>query len=254
MDMDTDSSKTRNGGKDVEGVAAVNRALAILEAFDQPEPTLSLTDIARSTGLYKSTVLRLLGSLERANLVTRRGDGEYILGPMIARLGVVYRRSFKLDSVVMPILQGLMTSTNESASFYVRSGNHRMCLFRVDSEQYIRDFSYPGDLLPLDRGAAGRVLSQFQGGIKAEPFSPQEIVILSVGEYRPGGAALAAPVFGAQGELVGALGVSGPEARFTKQRIKKFSASLLDAAKAATAALGGKPAWYPKNCEPRSMR
>ena len=56
-------------------VEAVERALTVMEAFDTPRDSLSLAELADATALYKSTLLRLLGSLERFDYVQRDGRG-----------------------------------------------------------------------------------------------------------------------------------------------------------------------------------
>jgi hypothetical protein len=68
------------------GVAAVDRALLILSAFREDDAALSLALLARRTGLYKSTILRLLQSLLRAGYVVRLPDGNYVIGPEPAKL------------------------------------------------------------------------------------------------------------------------------------------------------------------------
>lgn len=70
----------------LSGVAAVDRALLILSAFREDDTALSLALLARRTGLYKSTILRLLQSLLRAGYVVRLPDGNYVIGPEPARL------------------------------------------------------------------------------------------------------------------------------------------------------------------------
>ena len=97
------------------GAAAVDRALSLLAAFRTGDDGLSLGDFAQRTQLYKSTVLRLLASLEHAGLVQRRDDGRYALGAEIARLHGLYAAAFSPESVVMPVLQALVAATGESA-------------------------------------------------------------------------------------------------------------------------------------------
>ncbi|CAB3671556.1 hypothetical protein LMG27174_02182 [Paraburkholderia rhynchosiae] len=140
------------------GVAAVDRALTLLAAFGNGTPVLSLSALAERTRLYKSTVLRLLASLEHAHLVVRRADGCYVLGSGVARLHAVYAQSSSSESLVMPVLHELVAATRESAAFHVRQGSRRICLYRVDSPQPVRDHIRAGELLPLDRGTGGRVL------------------------------------------------------------------------------------------------
>src|SRR5213595_623991 len=82
------------------GAVAVDRALFVLSAFHLGDTTLSLVELAQRTGLYKSTLLRLLASLEHARLILRHTDGRYGLGPEVARLHSVYSASFSLEMVV----------------------------------------------------------------------------------------------------------------------------------------------------------
>src|SRR5205809_471276 len=147
----------------LDGVAAVDRALSLLGAWREGDRSPTLSDLAARTGLVKSTALRLLASLAHFRLVQRDEEGRYTLGPEIARLQSIYTRSFSLDSIVMPELRALVDRTRESAVYHVRQGDLRLVLYRVDSPQPIRDHVTVGDVMPLDRGAGGRVLTAFEG-------------------------------------------------------------------------------------------
>src|SRR5204862_147091 len=81
------------------GAAAVDRALSLLLAFRQGDTALALSELASRTGLYKSTALRLLASLEHARIVTRGADGRYALGPALSRLHAIYAASFSLEDL-----------------------------------------------------------------------------------------------------------------------------------------------------------
>ncbi|MFP3616844.1 helix-turn-helix domain-containing protein, partial [Paraburkholderia sp. SIMBA_050] len=83
-------------------------------------------ELAHRSGLYKSTLLRLLASLEHARLVQRQADGRYGLGPEVARLNAFYAASFSLEQVVMPALRELVRDTRASAAFHVEQGAHRL--------------------------------------------------------------------------------------------------------------------------------
>lgn len=72
------------------GVAAVDRALTILSAFDGEPNALTLAALSRRTGFYKSTLLRLIASLQAHGYVLQLPDGRYHLGPTPFRLGAVY--------------------------------------------------------------------------------------------------------------------------------------------------------------------
>jgi DNA-binding IclR family transcriptional regulator len=218
------------------GVAAVDRALSLLAAFDGASPLLSLAELAERTRLYKSTVLRLLASLEHARLVRRHSDGRWGLGLEVGRLHQVYASSFSMEDVVMPALRALVAQTRESAAFHVRQGDKRLCAWRVDSPRPVRDHMKAGDLLPLDRGAGGRVLMAFSGarGPKAAKIRHDRVVTL-VGDRLPELAGVSSPVFGPGDELLGALTLTMPSERLQPG----FEASVLKAARQLTQALGG---------------
>jgi DNA-binding IclR family transcriptional regulator len=218
------------------GAAAVDRALTLLACFRAGEASVSLADLAERTRLYKSTVLRLLASLEHARLVQRHADGRYALGPAVARLNAVYVASFSLEAAVMPALRKLTAATRESAAFHVRQGEQRLCLYRVDSDQVIRDHIKAGDLLPLDRGAGGRVLMAFSGarGAVYERIRKSYVVVLS-GDRTPELSGISAPVFNAAGELAGAVTLTMP----TERLQSAHDAPVLEAAREVTAAIGG---------------
>ena len=86
----------KQDSKGFEGVAAVSRALSILDAFLGTKGILTLKEISEATDLYKSTVLRLLVSLERFGYVCCLGDKGYQVGPKGAELAAVYQASFDL--------------------------------------------------------------------------------------------------------------------------------------------------------------
>lgn len=221
-----------------DGVAAVERALTLLNAFRTDDDALTLHEIAQRTGYYKSTILRLMASLIRFGCVQQLADASYKLGPTVMRWGSVYRSSMRLEDHVLPVLQGLVASTGEGASYFRREGDVRICLFRVDPRRAVRDHIYAGEVLPLTQGAAGRALIEFEG---PRGHWPANRVIYTVGEREPDISALAAPVFGANGEVVGSVAVSGPSVRFTRDVLQRFSDAVLEAAAHLTRQLGGEP-------------
>lgn len=222
------------------GVAAVERALQVLGAFRDGDAALELSDLAARTGLYKSTILRLCASLERHGYLRRLATGAFRLGPAPLRLATLYQQSFRLADLARPTLAVLADRSGESASFYVREGAARVCLFRADSPHTVRDHVREGDQLPLDRGAAGKILLAF-GGARGPVFARirRRLVAVSYGERDPETAAVACPVFGPDGVLAGALALSGPRYRFTRPAVASMRRLLLRAAADLTVALGG---------------
>src|SRR6478752_5551004 len=112
----------------LSGVASADRLLTVLTSFKRGDDALELTELARRTELVKSTIMRLCVSLERFGLIERIPDGRYRLGTEIARLGSAYLSSFALEAHVVPVLERLVAASSETASFYIRRGNQRLCL------------------------------------------------------------------------------------------------------------------------------
>jgi DNA-binding IclR family transcriptional regulator len=217
------------------GVAAVDKALAILRLFSSTDRELSLHQISTSTGLYKSTALRMLASLANALLVMKRADGMYVLGPAIASLHTAYQEQESLGMVILPALENLVKSTHESAAFHVREGNQRLCLFRVDSQQALRDHVKVGDLLPTDKGAGGKVLQAFEG-VPGKVFNQirSDMVFAISGDRTKEISGISAPVFTADG-LIGVITLTMPTYRFDPSKASAVKAS----AKKLTELLGG---------------
>ena len=87
---------------------------------------------------YASPFMRLAVSLQHYQLLARLPDGIYRLDAGILRLGVTYQQAFNLQDHVLPVLKRLAAATGETATFYVRHGEDRLCLFRVESSNRIR--------------------------------------------------------------------------------------------------------------------
>ena len=224
-----------------DGVAAVDRALHIATALANSPQALTLTELSLVTGMYKSTLLRLLASLERAGLVAHRSDKRYTLGPLAFVFGRSFEQTHGLQGAIQPILQWLVEQGTESPSFHVHHDqNHRLCIMRIDSNHSTLDRVRIGDLLPLHKGAAGKVITTLQQGSQPRPAAPGDLVFTSFGERDPLCGAIAAPVFGPSASLLGAISVSGPLERFSELAVERMKALVLAAAQRATHSLGGK--------------
>lgn len=229
------------------GVAAVDRALTLVSACAESETPATLAELSERTGFYKSTILRLAQSLQRAGYVMRLQDGRYRLGPALLQLGNHYQATFRLDELVLPALRQLATETGESASFYVREGDTRVCLFRVHSAQHrVLHYVQVGTQFPLETGASGQILKRFEpAAVRAfagEELTPKEAfdryVVVSIRGRAADTAAVGVPVVGHDG-IVGAITVAGPRARFDTATLGSIERNTLDVAVRLAEALGG---------------
>lgn len=227
--------KTRGA---LKGVAAADRAAAVLTAFRQGDDELSLAEISRRTGLVKSTIMRLAISLESAGLLVRLGEGQYKLGTEIVRLHSIYQASLGLDSILTPALNQLADKTQETAAFYVLKDEQRFCLFRVNSPLALRLDIAPGTYRPLDNASSAQILKLFRNWPEERlPIPP--LPLYTAGATNPHTASVSAPVLGAGQRLVGVLSITGPSSRLTEEAASRFKDVLLETAAKVTRALGG---------------
>jgi DNA-binding IclR family transcriptional regulator len=240
--MDDDAVRSsRELDSGTSGVAVLDRAFAIFDAFGSGDDRLTLAELSRRTGLYKSTILRLLSALEHGGFIRKLPDGQYAIGPAPLRLAALYQRSFAVGPVIEPLLQQLSHELGETASFYVRQDNQRLVLYRVEPSRSVRVSIRVGEEFPIDKGASGKVLLAFTEMPDAGRADVRErLWAISRGERDPETASVSVPVFGVAGELVGALTISGPKGRFDSPTTLTTAVKLLLAnARRATIALGG---------------
>lgn len=221
------------------GVIAVSRALAMLDAFASGERDVTLGELARRTSLHKTTVLRLARTMAQHGYMTQTATGGWRLGPASGWLGARYQMSFDRAAQVEPILRELSQATGESAAFYVREGDRRVCIARADGNRSIRHHARMGEAITLTRGAPGRVLLAFSG----EAGAPYDAIrragyFITAGERDPEVASAACPVFGLNNNLIGSVCVTGPVARFTKAAYERHAKLLKAAASRLTYELG----------------
>lgn len=238
MPRKSQSPSVADGNAAPGGVAAVDRALSLLGAFRAGDNGLGLAELAARTRLHKSTALRLLASLEHAGWVQRGEGGQYLLGTEVARLHGLHAAAFSLEALVMPVLRALADATQESAAFHVRrnqgAGWVRLCQFRVDSPQVLRDHVKAGDLLPTDRGAGARVLVAFSPDL-ARAAGRRERALYAdirakgfcaiVGDRSPELGGVSAPVFDRTGALLGAITLTMPAHRYREAQIAPVRAA-----------------------------
>ncbi|MDO5624144.1 MAG: IclR family transcriptional regulator [Pseudomonadota bacterium] len=222
------------------GVVAVTRALSLMEAFGVGESALPLAELSRRSGMHKTTVLRLARTLALSHYMVQTEAGQWRLGPAAGWLGARYQAGFDVNNVVDPTLRELVDATGESASFYVREGEIRACVARVEGPQSIRHHVRIGGRLPLELGAPGRVILAFSGA-QGEPYEAIRRCgyHLSLGEREPDVSSVAAPVFGLNWRLLGSMCISGPSSRLTKKKLEKHAQAVIRAANQLSYALAG---------------
>jgi len=232
-------------------VRSVERALDILLCFTD-STDLSLTEISQRISLHKSTVHRLLASLEGKGFLLRDASTErYRLGYRVWELMANLTQSDEPALVLLPEMERLRDLIGETISLYVRDGNERIRIQAVQSNHSIRRVAPVGARLPLYVGASSKVLvayaeSSVLEGLLSSPHCPEDMnkeafaqqirEIVDAGfatsfeERESGAAAFAAPIFDRNGKLFAALSVSGPASRWTWERMKQYKDDIISVA------------------------
>lgn len=233
-------------------VRAVERALDILLCFSE-ESELGLTEIASRVSLNKSTVHRLLASLEGKGFLLRDPITEkYRLGYRLFELSANLVREDDPALLFLPEMEKLRDSLGETISLYVRDGRERMRIQAVESKHTIRRVAPIGVRLPLAVGASSKVLVAFEDyqmkeWIMRDPAWPEYVdknhyrnqleqikstgYATSVEEREQGTSAVAAPVINRQGKVIAALSVSGPASRLTLEKMDEMAPYIIESAK-----------------------
>ncbi|MBB5321701.1 IclR family transcriptional regulator [Marinobacter oulmenensis] len=203
-------------------VESVERALKLLNTFRTEDDAWTLAQLAEKTGFYKSTILRIMGSLERFGYVARGEDGLHRPGPALFRLERSTNTGINFEAVIRPYLKMLRDETGQTASFYIRDGDDRICLLREIGNGELRHYVEEGSRLELDRGAAARALTT---------PDDNDGVHMSFGERIAGVAAIAVPVYDDRDQLLGAVTLSGSTQSITPAQSRHFALQLKDVAR-----------------------
>ncbi|WP_328475882.1 IclR family transcriptional regulator [Actinoplanes sp. NBC_00393] len=235
---------------DQQGVRSVQRALGILGLLTDDRPIVSVREIVEATGLAKTTVLRLVSTLEQSGLLWATTGG-YMAGPGLWRWAHLARRSWELPPETQRGMRELAARRRETVNLYVARDIYRVCVAQQESPQPLRHVVQVGDELPMWAGASSKVLLRdatfglLERIAKGSPHGPGHAKQIrawideaarngfgeSHGEREEGLSAVAAPIIGRSGTVVAALTLSGPSIRFTPDRVTEFAADLQEMAK-----------------------
>lgn len=250
----------------------LSRALAILDCFDVDNPQLGVREIARRTQISRSTVGRLLGTLQAAGVLSQdpvtRG---YMLGSKVLAWSAIYTGGLDIRSKARSAMEELHRDTRETVSLYILDGIERMCVERIESPESLRMTTRIGERMPIHIEASGKVFLAFVSlelrkqiisqvskkympsvtQSRAELLADLERInsqgyALSRGERVAGASCISAPIFDATGKVVAAITLSGPTIRLTDDKVSEHATRVMAAAAQVSQAMGFNPSAKPK--------
>lgn len=235
-------------------VQSVDRALSILEVLSDYEEGMGITEISSKIDLHKSTVHRLLLTLIKKGYVEQNPNtNKYKLTLKLFELGNKSIEKMDIRAVAKPYLQQLKELTNEVVHLVVREGAEIVYIDKVESENKIRMHSRIGTKSPMYCTSVGKAIMAYLPeedveniwqAIEIRRFTEYTITDLKVmketlkrireegyaldeEENEIGIRCIGAPIFNHTGEVCGAISISGPTIRVTKEKIDNFKNNIL---------------------------
>ena len=209
--------------KNVIGVDAVNKALEILNCFTEKNESLTITKIANITGDHKSRISRISKSLENFGYIRKIRNGEFKIGHSISRLYEIYDNSFNLKNSIKSELDFISGKTNETASFFVKQKESRVCIQTSEPKKIIKHSIQIGAKKPLNKGSSGHILSAYYDlQIENKETILKQGYSMSFGERDREIASISVPIFRTKKQFLGALTVTGHISNFNKKNCLNF--------------------------------
>ena len=242
----------------------LNQAIEVLELFTTSRRELGVAEVAKILGRSKSTVSGWMSAMHEVGLLDRGEEGgPYRLGIRLAALGDLAQRSTSVQRIARPLLEQLTRQTRETTSLNVLIGGEVVNAVSVESPQPIHSGGGVGIPMPIHATAAGKALVAWKPQSEVRhllpllltQFTPDTITdvetfmddlartraqgyAVASGELAMDLAALSAPVRDSRGAVVGAISIAAPTSRVSGEKIPQLAQLLMEAAAAASAALG----------------
>ena len=221
--------------KPLENVRSLERGMKILQCFKN-HISLSLTEIAVTTGLSVTTCNRLIQTLVEMECLEKNFQKKYVLGPQIYKFMDSLIKKNDMAEIANDSLKRIKNIFNETASLYIEQSTNRVCIAKVESTHALRRTVKVGEVLPLSRGAVGEMFMAYMDETKRKELLPKGMdyptdyfkniklkgYAINDGRQEEGVYAIAAPVLNHEGEIVSVLSISGPS-----ERIRKFQSELV---------------------------
>lgn len=241
---DTQRRRTTNKG--------LSKAVRMLKLFSAQEPRLSLAEISARLDMPKSTAHAILRSLVAEGLIEKIGGEAYALGTAILALSQSVRVNVEIRDRAAPHVRALADLAGESVYLTLREGDRILYIYAVESSRRLVARTAVGDRMPmhctgvgkailghLSEGEARDILERV-GMPRATPNTITDIEVLMEelrairergysfdnSENEVGNYCVGAPIYGAQGEVIGGCSIAGTDPEIIGSRAPELASSL----------------------------
>jgi IclR family pca regulon transcriptional regulator len=232
---------------DRDYVASLARGLEVISAFTKSRPKMTLSDIARSTGMTRATVRRLLLTLVREGYADK-DDKLFYLKPKVLKLGYSAVSSMSMLDVIQPVMNELAERLQESVFAAVLAGEEVFYVARASADRLINVGITVGKRAPAFAVSTGRILlaaepeevrERYLDGVRLEKLTPNTVTSkvklralieearltnysIVDQEMEAGLGAISVPIRNGEGKVIAALNVCCPSSRSTIQDMQKY--------------------------------
>jgi DNA-binding IclR family transcriptional regulator len=241
-DIDDDADDRQRGG-----IQSLGRAFAILEEVARHREGISLADLGRVVGLHNSTTFHLAKTMVALGYLRQEKDSKrYRVGRPLFALAAGALDEIEMVNLAMPLLEELSRDTGESGHFAVRMGDAVVVIARTSGPGAFQLTERVGVVRPAHCTALGKIilaslrpdqLKRFIERVELTPSTEKSItsvpallreiaeikrtgIAFDDGEFNPEVRCIAVPVMNFTGQVIGALGISGPIWRLSNQALQ----------------------------------
>jgi DNA-binding IclR family transcriptional regulator len=255
--------------KQRSGIQSLGRAFAILEEVARHREGIALADLSKRVGLHNSTAFHLVKTMVSLGYIRQEKDTKrYRVGRPLFALAASSLDEIEMVNVATPVLEDLSLETGESSHFAVRMGDSVVVIARTSGPGAFQLTDRVGVVRPAHCTALGKIilaalrpdqLQRFLARVELKPSTEKSItaapaLLREIEEIRHSGIAfddgefnlevrcVAVPVRDFSGQIIGALGISGPVWRLSIQALQSRAKMLQSAADRLSADFGAKAA------------
>jgi IclR family KDG regulon transcriptional repressor len=259
-----DAAQEPRAQKERAGVQSLERAFGLLEAIAQARQGIGLAELSKKVGLHNSTTFHLVKTMVALGYIRQGRDKRYRIGRALFALAAGSLDEVELVSLAIPVLEDLTEVTGESGHFAVRSGDSVVVIAKTSGSGAFQLTDRVGVMRPAHGTALGKVLLAALTPVQLDRFlqnhelaalTPKTItepellrqevrevartgVAYDDGEFNAEVRCVAVPVYDYTGQVVGALGISGPIWRLSIPVLQKQTELVRAAARRLSAELG----------------
>ncbi|MER2048332.1 MAG: IclR family transcriptional regulator [Solibacillus sp.] len=241
----------------------VVRSMDILNLFIE-HTELTFQEIIDLSGIPKSSVYRMLRSLEEMEFLEKGSDSKYRLGLLFLKFGQLVLGRIDLRKVAYPFMHELHNDVKEAINLIVKDGDEAIYIEKIDTKQKVRLYTSIGRKSPLYAGACSRAILSFLPDSEVETYlesiNPKSFAngtitekdkiyetikqaridgyTISHSELENHTAAIAAPIFNHNGEVIAGISIAGIEANYQDENIEIYAKKVKKVAEDISMQLG----------------